>query len=52
MKGVISITDEEIIGAFNSGKFIGEICHKYHVGINRVRRVLDREGLRGGVPVS
>ena len=46
MKGHIRTTDEEIIKAFKTGKFILQICHEQFVGIARVRKVLDREGLR------
>ena len=39
-KGYVSITDEEIIKAYQEGKFRRQICKRYNVGINRVRKVL------------
>jgi hypothetical protein len=47
MKGHIRTTDEDIIKAFKKGNFILQICHEQFVGIARVRKVLDKEGLRG-----
>jgi len=43
-----SITDDEFVEQFRSGKFIGQICREHHVGLRRVRAVLDRAGLRSG----
>lgn len=53
MTQVKSITDDKIVELFTvDRKFIGQICRDYHVGVNRVRKVLDRHGLRDAEAVS
>ena len=45
----LSVTDADIVEAYKT-KAIKQICREMNVGINRVRAVLDKERLRGGVP--
>jgi hypothetical protein len=45
----LSVSDVDIVEAYKT-KAIKQICREMKVGINRVRAVLDKEGLRGGVP--
>jgi len=45
-RGIRNVTDEKIIEEFKAGKFIGQIKRDHHVGVNRIRAVLDRQGLR------
>ena len=52
VKGKIEVTDQEIVDMYTAGKFIGEIMTNYHVGKNRIYRVLDKAGLRNGEAVS
>jgi hypothetical protein len=42
------VPDEKIVELFNAGKFIRQICNEQHVGIRRVRAVLDVARLRKG----
>lgn len=51
MRGIRVATDAEIIAAYQKGWFINQIRHTMNVGIARVRRVLDEEGLRERVPL-
>ncbi|WP_292419795.1 hypothetical protein [Methanoregula sp.] len=51
-KGQVVTTDRQIIDDYKSGKFIREISHKRHTGLNRIRAALDREGLRKGEAVQ
>lgn len=51
-RGVRNITDEKIVELFREGKFIGQICKEHHVGVIRVRAVLDRQGLRKGEAIA
>lgn len=46
-RGRKTASDEEIIEAFQRGMFLHQIVRELHVGPNRLRAVLDREGLRG-----
>jgi len=49
MTQIKSISDDKIIELYSiERKFIGQICRDYHVGIRRVRAVLDRHELRKG----
>jgi hypothetical protein len=43
---------DAIITAFLSGRFINDICRNFHHAPKTVYRVLDAEGLRGGVPID
>lgn len=45
----LSVTDADIVEAYKT-KAIKQICREMKVGIAQVRAVLDRDGLRGGVP--
>jgi len=43
------VSDADIVEAYKT-KAIKQICREMNVGIHRVRAVLDKNGLRGGVP--
>ena len=45
----LSVSDADIVEAYKT-KAIKQICREMKVGINRVRAVLDKAGLRGGLP--
>ena len=45
----LNVTDADIVEAYKT-KAIKQICREMKVGINRVRAVLDKDGLRGGTP--
>ena len=51
MRGVKTTSDQEILKAYRSGKFIGQIRRDLHVSLARIRRVLDSENLRHGAIV-
>jgi hypothetical protein len=48
----VSITDEEILMLFMAGKFIRQIKREHHVGLGRIRKVLDDAGLRNSAEAA
>ena len=48
-RGIRGVSDAKILEEFRSGKFISQIRRDHHVGIARIRRILDSENLREAV---